>query len=81
MAQRIKADKILGENIKKARLARNLTQEQLAARLQVAGCDLSRGTLAKIEAGIRHISVDELNAIKQALQMQYADFFAARSKE
>jgi len=36
---------------------------------------LLRGTYAKIEAGIRHISVDELKAIKTILDMQYSDFF------
>lgn len=76
MNQGIKASKEIGENIRKYRIAKNLTQEQLSAQLQVLGCDLSRGTLAKIEAGIRHISVKELNAIKAVLEISYKDFFA-----
>jgi Helix-turn-helix. len=36
---------------------------------------LSRSTLAKIEAGIRHISVEELNAIKAVLGISYDEFF------
>ena len=44
-----------------------MTQEQLAARLQVQGCDTARGTLAKIEAGIRNVSLKELHAIKGIL--------------
>lgn len=75
MAQSIKFDKIIGDNIRKARNAKNMTQEELAAKLQVINCDISRGTLAKIEAGIRHISVEELNAIKEVLLMSYDDFF------
>ena len=76
VGQNIKSDKIIGENIRKARNAMNMTQEALAAKLQILNCDISRGTLAKIEAGIRHISVGELNAMKDALNMEYEDFFA-----
>ena len=53
-----------------------MTQEQLAAQLQVYGCDISRGTLAKIEAGIRHISVKELNAVKAVLQVKYEELLS-----
>ncbi len=76
MAQSIKSDKTIGGNIRRARNKCNFTQEQLVAKLQVIGCDISRGTLAKIEAGIRHISVEELKAVKEVLQMNYEDFFA-----
>lgn len=76
MSQDIKSDSVIGGNIRKARNAQNMTQEELAAKLQVLNCDISRGTLAKIEAGIRHISVEELNAIKEVLKMSYDDFFA-----
>lgn len=53
-----------------------MTQEQLSVQLQLSGCDVSRGTLAKIEAGIRHISVEELNALKRVLDIPYDAFFA-----
>ncbi len=76
LEQNIKSDSVIGENIRKARNLANLTQEQLAAKLQIVNCDISRGTLAKIEAGIRHISVEEINAIKEVLNMSYEDFFA-----
>jgi len=52
-----------------------MTQEELSAQLQIHGCDISRGTMAKIEAGIRHISSDELHAIKTILEITYDDFF------
>ena len=77
LAQSIKSDKSIGENIRKARNALNLTQEQLVAKLQILECDISRGTLAKIEAGIRHISVEEIKAIREALNMSYENFFAS----
>ena len=76
MSQNIKADKTIGRNISKWRSARGMTQEELSAQLQIRGCDISRGTLAKIEAGIRHISVEELNAIKAVLDIAYDDLFS-----
>lgn len=75
MPQNIKADRSVGENIRRYRNAQGLTQEQLSAQLQLAGCDISRGTLAKIEAGIRHISVEELDAIKTVLHVSYEAIF------
>ena len=71
MGQNIKASRSIGRNIRNFRIKRGMTQEQLAAQLQVYGCDISRGTLAKIEAGIRHISVEELNAVKTVLKVTY----------
>ncbi len=74
--QGLKASKSLGGNIRDLRNRRGMTQEQLAAQLQVCGCDISRGTLAKIEAGIRHISVKELNAVKAVLQVKYEELLS-----
>lgn len=34
-------EKALGQNIRRLRLARRLSQEQLAAQLQVRGCDIT----------------------------------------
>jgi len=76
--QRIKVGSCLGQGIGKARNAKGLTQEQVVRSLQLLGCDISRGTYGKIEAGIRHISVEELNAIKEVLEMKYEDFFAPK---
>ena len=46
--------KMIGKKISALRLAKGLTQEELSARLQVIGCDLTRSALAKIEVGQRH---------------------------
>ena len=51
--------KAVGAAIRAVRLARGLTQEQLAAKTQLAGCDLTRSALAKIECGQRSIYPDE----------------------
>ncbi|MBQ6829880.1 MAG: helix-turn-helix transcriptional regulator [Clostridia bacterium] len=45
----------VGQNVRKFRLQAGLTQERLAAKLQVEGCDITRNAVAKIEVGQRHI--------------------------
>ena len=69
----INYEKRVGEKIREFRIKNNLTQEQLSARLQVAGCDITRSALAKIEVGQRHIYLDELRAIKNILKVNYDD--------
>ena len=64
-------EKQLGENIRRIRMKNRLTQEQLSAKLQVTGCDITRSALAKIEVGQRHIYPDELKALKEVLNVSY----------
>lgn len=64
-------NKAMGKNIAELRQARGLTQEQLAAKLQINGCDLTRSALAKIEVGQRHIYPDELRAFKLLFGISY----------
>lgn len=67
--------KAMGQNLQALRQKRGLTQEQLAARLQVLGCDLTRSALAKIECGQRHLYPDELKALKTVLEVGYDRLF------
>ena len=62
-------EKTVGQNIRRLRKECGLTQDQVAAQLQVKGCDVTRSALAKIEAGQRHIYVDELKALKEILRV------------
>lgn len=64
-------DLVVGQQIRAAREANGLTQEQLAARLQTHGCDITRSALAKMEVGQRHIYVAELRALRQILDVSY----------
>lgn len=64
-------EKLVGGNIRKLREERRLTQEQLSARLQIHGCDITRSALAKIEAGQRHLYPDEIYCLKQILAVSY----------
>ena len=68
-------DRMLGARIAEIRVHKELTQDQLAARLQVRGCDLSRSVLGKIEVGQRHIYSHEIKLFKEVLGVEYDDLF------
>ncbi len=53
-----------------------MTQEAVAAQLQVCGCDVTRSALAKIEVGQRHIYPDEIIALRGILKATYEEIFA-----
>ncbi len=71
----IEIEKQIGANIRLLREKAGLTQEQLSAKLQVEGCDVTRSALAKIEVGQCHIYLDEIILIKQILKTSYDDIF------
>ena len=53
-----------------------MTQEQLAAKLQLGGCDITRSAVAKIEVGQRHLYPDEIILIKNILKADYSEIFS-----
>ena len=65
----------MGQKIRTLRKEAGLSQEQLAAQLQVRGCDITRSALAKIEVGQRHIYPDEIKLLHLILQVSYEEFF------
>lgn len=68
-------EKIIGNNIRMLREKADLTQEQLSAKLQVNGCDITRSALAKIEVGQRHLYPDEIILLKQILNVSFDEIF------
>lgn len=74
----IKFEKIIGANIRKLRENSGMTQEQLSAKLQVNGCDITRSAVAKIEVGQRHIYPDEIKLIKEILNVSYDEIFSEK---
>ena len=68
-------EKKIGRNIRSLRERANLTQEQVAARLQTSGCDITRSSVAKIEVGQRHLYPDEIILLKDILGATYEEIF------
>lgn len=65
----------VGNNVRSLREAKKVTQEELAAKLQINGCDITRSAVAKIEVGQRHLYPDEIILIKKILNVSYDDIF------
>ncbi len=57
-----------------------MTQEILAAKLQLLGCDITRSAVAKIEVGARHLYPDEILALREILRISYEKIFGASDK-
>lgn len=51
---------ICGQRIKEARKNLGLTQDELAARLQVSGVNMERDSISRIEIGTRFVADYEL---------------------
>ena len=68
-------EKKIANNIRKLRERAGITQDMLAAKMQIEGCDMTRSAIAKIEVGQRHLYPDELILIKNILKVEYDEIF------
>ena len=71
----VSIEKRIGSNIRSLRERAGLTQEQVAAKLQINGCDITRSAVAKIEVGQRHLYPDEIILLKNILSATYDEIF------
>ena len=71
---------ITGRQIAKLRTEKSLSQDALAGKCQRQGLDISRGTLAKIESGVRCVSDSELLLLAKALEVSVSDLFPKGKK-
>ncbi len=65
----------LGSRIRRLREKQKMTQEAVAAQMQLRGCDITRSAVAKIEVGQRHIYPDELLFLKEILNTTFDELF------
>lgn len=68
-------EKEIGNNIRKIRENKGMTQEMLSTKLQLSGCDITRSAVAKIEVGQRHLYPDEIILIKEILDTDFDSIF------
>ncbi len=66
-------EKNIGNNIRSIRESKRMTQEELSAKMQLQGCDITRSALAKIEVGQRHLYPDEIIVLKEILNVSFED--------
>ena len=56
---------LCGDNIRMERLKRRITQQDLAAQLQVRGITLERDSISRIEIGTRFVTDYELKVLAE----------------
>lgn len=68
---------LIGPQVRKLRIRKHWTQEALAAKLQVAGWDVSRESLAKLESRFRRAPDCELLFLSKVLGVPVIELFPA----
>ena len=66
---------ICEKNIKKIRKEQKVTQDELCARMQVMGYQISRSDISKLENGKKFITDFELLGFSKALNVSILDLF------
>lgn len=66
---------VTGKNIRNIRKKSNLTQEDLCARMQVLGYQISRSDISKLETGRRYISDYEVEGFAKVLKASILDLY------
>lgn len=64
---------LVGARVRKLRMEAGLSQDALSARCQAAGWDVSRGTFAKIEAGLRRVNDAEILILAKVMKLTVSD--------
>lgn len=64
---------ICGERVRMARLAKRISQETLAARLQARGVNIAQDAISNIESGQRLVMDYELRAFASVLRVHIED--------
>ena len=70
------ANNVIGKNIRRLRLEKQIGQLELVTKVQLLGASLTRETLVKIEGGRQHIKLTQLRAIKEALKVSYEELLS-----
>lgn len=66
---------ITGNNILRIRKEKKVTQEDLCARMQVMGYQISRSDISKLENGKKFIADFEVYGFAKALKVSISDLF------
>lgn len=75
MSQKLKQDIQIGSNIRNLRKQCGLTQEQVVAKLQLQGIEISRSSYSQIECGTYNIKISELIALSRVFNTDFNSFF------
>lgn len=75
MSSKLKQDISIGDNLRRLRRNAGLTQEEVAAKLQVLGMPASREIISQMELGKYNIRISILLAMKKIYKVKSIDEF------
>lgn len=81
MEQKLRRDRCMGDNLRRLRIQKGISQEKFCAELQRRGCDIGRTTYAKYESGELNIRVSVLMELRRLYDCSYDAFFAGLDKQ
>ena len=81
MEQKIRRDRNMGDNLRRLRIDKGISQEKLCAELQRRGCDIGRTTYAKYEAGELNIRASVIIELRKIYDCTFDDFFVGLDRE
>ncbi|MGN1138794.1 MAG: helix-turn-helix domain-containing protein [Ruminococcus sp.] len=66
---------IVGDNVRKKRISRKMSQQKLSNQLELLGVYVCRGSISRIEDKSRTVTDIELYAIAKVLGVEITDLF------
>ena len=66
---------IVGENVRRLRRSKKMSQQMLSNKLELLGVYVCRGSVSRIEDGSRTVTDIELLAISRVLEVAINDLF------
>ena len=70
-----RTNNLLGRNIKRLRIEKELRNKDIIAQLGIKGVEVSTGTYSKVETGLNNPSVDMLIALTKIFKCDFNEFF------
>lgn len=77
MQERINQHKnpIIGSNIRRLRLERNMKATEVIAKLQLEDVNVTTGIFSKVEHGRNNPTIDMIIALRKIFAVDYEEFF------
>lgn len=72
---------LIGERLKSLRNSANLSQRDLANRLQLIGIDMDKNVITRIETNKRYVNDFELQALKRIFNVSYDYLIEGKDKD
>lgn len=66
---------VVGPQVRRIRESKGITQEELSARCNLNGWNITRSILAKIESQVRRVTDEEVSKLSIALKVEIAELY------